>query len=105
MFLLVVTPNTYTLILSAIFYGISWGFNTPTLAAWTNDLGDPKHMGRAMATMYIALEAGIGIGAYFSGYIFQGDDSNIPIPFFISALLAILSMIILKIKTATWQVK
>ncbi|MEY2793934.1 MAG: hypothetical protein RJA76_1926 [Bacteroidota bacterium] len=105
MFLLVVPANSYTLIGSAIFYGISWGFNTPTLAAWTNDLGDPKHMGRAMATMYIALETGIGIGAYFSGYIFQGEDNNIPIPFFISALLALLSMVILKLKNENWQVK
>lgn len=105
MFLLVISPNTYTLVASAIFYGISWGFNTPTLAAWTNDLGDPKHMGRAMATMYIALEAGIGLGAYFSGFIFQGKDTNIPIPFFISALLAILSMIVIKLNHSNWQVK
>lgn len=105
MFLLVISPNTYTLVVSAIFYGISWGFNTPTLAAWTNDLGDPKHMGRAMATMYIALEVGIGIGAYFSGFIFQGDDTNIPIPFFISALLALLSMVIIKLNHSNWQVK
>ncbi len=103
MLLLVVPANSYTLIGSAVFYGISWGFNTPTLAAWTNDLGDPKHMGRAMATMYIALEAGIGFGAYFSGYIYQGDESKIPIPFIISALLAILSMVILKLKNDTWQ--
>ena len=105
MFLLVLAPNTLTLVASAIFFGISWGFNTPTLAAWTNDLGDSKHMGRAMATMYIALETGIGIGAYISGYLFSKNNLNVHIPFILAGLLAILSIVIIKLKTETWQVK
>ncbi|RVU26854.1 MFS transporter [Sandaracinomonas limnophila] len=105
MFLLVSNPTPIALILSAIFYGISWGFNTPTLAAWTNDLGDAKHMGRAMATMYIALEAGIGIGAYISGYIYQGDLLKTPLPFLLSGLLALLSLIVLKLNASNWTLK
>lgn len=105
MFLLILNPTTYTLVASAIFYGISWGFNTPTLAAWTNDLGDSNHMGRAMATMYIALEIGIGLGAYISGYIFSQNNQNFYIPFIIAGMLAILSMVVIKLKTENWQVK
>jgi predicted MFS family arabinose efflux permease len=102
MFLLVFSANSYLLITSAIIYGIAWGFNTPTLAAWTNDLGDKNHMGRAMATMYIALEAGIGIGAYISGEIYQGVASQIPIPFLLAALLALLAFLLLWTKKRNW---
>jgi MFS family permease len=102
MFLLVFSANSYLMIISAIIYGIAWGFNTPTLAAWTNDLGDKKHMGRAMATMYIALEAGIGIGAYVSGEIYQGIPNHIPIPFLIAGLLSLLAFLLLWKKKQAW---
>lgn len=102
MFLLVFSVNSYLLIASAIIYGIAWGFNTPTLASWTNDLGDRNHMGRAMATMYIALEAGIGIGAYVSGEIYQGIASQIPIPFLLAALLSLLAFFLLWTKKQNW---
>ena len=102
MFLLVFSANSYLMIISAIIYGVAWGFNTPTLAAWTNDLGDKKHMGRAMATMYIALEAGIGIGAYVSGEIYQGIPNHIPIPFLIAGLLSLLAFLLLWKKKQAW---
>jgi MFS family permease len=102
MFLLVFSANSYLFIASAIIYGIAWGFNTPTLAAWTNDLGDKNHMGRAMATMYIALEAGIGIGAYVSGEIYQGVASQIPLPFLLAALLSLLAFLLLWTKKRNW---
>ncbi|MFM6948210.1 MAG: MFS transporter [Aquirufa sp.] len=102
MFILVLQPNTYTLVISAILFGIAWGFNTPTLAAWTNDLGHSNHMGRAMATMYIALEMGIGLGAYIAGFIYQGKSSNIPVPFFISGMLALFAFILLASRRNNW---
>jgi MFS family permease len=102
MFLLVYELSSFTLISSAILFGIAWGFNTPTLAAWTNDLGDKNHMGRAMATMYIALEAGIGIGAYVSGEIYQGIPNHIPIPFLIAGLLSLLAFVLLWKKKQDW---
>ncbi len=95
MFLMVLELNSYIVILSAIFYGISWGFNTPTLAAWTNDLGSASHMGRAMATMYIALEMGIGIGAFVSGIYYKGLASQIIFPFIFSGIFAIVSLLYL----------
>jgi predicted MFS family arabinose efflux permease len=102
MFLLVFDANTYLLVASAILYGVAWGFNTPTLAAWTNDLGDKNHMGRAMATMYIALEAGIGIGAYVAGEVYQGIPNRIPIPFLIAGLLSLLAFLLLWRKKQDW---
>lgn len=77
---------------AAILFGFSWGLNTPTLTAWAIDLSHPDYRGRALATMYIALEAGIGVGAWWSGWWYQGDVHNMPFAFFISAVLAVVSL-------------
>ena len=95
--------NSYTVILSAILFGFAWGFNTPTLAAWTTDLANKNHMGRAMATMYIALEVGIGLGAFFAGMIYKGLQERIPITFAISGVLAIISFFLLLNYHKNWQ--
>ena len=100
---MLIQPNSYTVILSAILFGFAWGFNTPTLAAWTTDLANKNHMGRAMATMYIALEVGIGLGALFAGMIYKGLQERIPIPFAISGVLAIISFILLLNYHKNWQ--
>lgn len=67
--MLILTDSTTWFWASAVFYGMSWGMNSPTVTAWTADLSDEKTRGRAMATMYIALEAGIGLGALASGWL------------------------------------
>ncbi|WP_026994556.1 MFS transporter [Flectobacillus major] len=95
MIMLGFAQSLYTFILASILFGFSWGFNTPTLTAWTVDLSDERFRGRAMATMYIALEAGIGIGAVFAGKIYQGNAHNLPIPYFLSAFLALVSLVYL----------
>jgi MFS family permease len=95
--------NSYTLVLSAILFGFAWGFNTPTLAAWTTDLANKNHIGRAMATMYIALELGIGLGAFFTGMIYEGMQERIPIPFLLSGIFAVISFILLLTYYKNWQ--
>jgi MFS family permease len=79
----------------AAIYGISWGFNTPTLMAWTVDLSDKNFRGRAIATTYIALEIGIGLGALISGYLYKGVASNMAVSYFIGAGLAFLALVYL----------
>jgi MFS family permease len=103
MFLMVMIPSPITVIASAILFGFAWGFNTPTLAAWTTDLANKNHMGRAMATMYIALEVGIGLGALVAGQMYQGITSNIPIPFLFSGILAIIASVFLFRHQRNWQ--
>lgn len=66
------------LILGAGVFGIGSGILSPALNAWTIDLSQPSHRGRAMATMYIALEVGIGLGALFAGYIYHDIIQRIP---------------------------
>ena len=73
--------------------GIAAGTNSPTIFAWTIDLSHPMHRGRAMATMYIAMEIGIGIGALLSAYLFNNEVTNIPLAFNSAAVLAALAFL------------
>ncbi len=95
MLLLGFSHSVYWFFVAAILFGFSWGFNTPTLTAWTVDLSDELYRGRAIATMYIALEAGIGIGAVAGGKLYQGIVANLPIPYAMAALLSLLSFVYL----------
>lgn len=60
----------------AILYGLGYGIGNPAVVAWTIDLSDNNQRGRAFATMYIALELGIGMGAIVSGAVYANDPSN-----------------------------
>ena len=82
-------------LLSAAIFGLSWGMNGPTLTAWTVDLCAPENRGRAVASMYIALEAGIGIGAFISAMIYDNKSSNFIYAFITPAVLALISAILL----------
>lgn len=66
------------LIIGAFVYGIGTGVLSPALNAWTIDLSLPQYRGKAVATMYIALEMGIGSGALFAGYIYHDFIDRIP---------------------------
>ena len=65
-------------LLGAVVFGLGTGLNSPTLYAWTIDLSEPARRGRAVATMYIALEAGIGLGALAAGWIFSNQPARLP---------------------------
>lgn len=95
MLVLGVSHQLWAFILASILFGFSWGFNTPTLTAWTIDLSDEHYRGRAMATMYIALEAGIGLGALFAGKLYQGKIENIAMSYYLAAFLALAGFIYL----------
>lgn len=70
--------NLIWLISGAALYGVATGIVSPALNAWTIDLSNPNYRGKALATMYIALEAGIGLGALFSGWIYYDTIVRIP---------------------------
>ena len=76
MFALAVADSVALFLGSAIVFGLAAGMNTPTAFAWTIDLSHDKHRGRGMATMYIALEVGIGLGALLSGWIYGNDPGR-----------------------------
>lgn len=95
MAILGIWPTVAGLWICSILFGISWGINTPTITAWTVDMSDEAHRGRALATMYMALEAGIGVGAWCSGWWYGGHLKNIPPVFFVASFLAIVSLVYL----------
>lgn len=76
--------------------GIAVGFISPAIFAWTIDLSDKRFLGRGIATMYIALEIGIGSGALFSGLIFNNHFANIKYTFWLSAAFAFLAFLYLQ---------
>jgi MFS family permease len=81
------------LFIGAVVYGIATGILSPALNAWTIDLSDPDHRGKAVATMYIFLEAGIGLGALFAGWFYQDIIMMIPKILFSSAAVAFMALI------------
>ena len=70
----------------AILFGLGTGLNSPTIYAWTVDLSHPARRGRAVSTMYMALEAGIGVGALMAGWVFANEPARLPFVHLASAL-------------------
>jgi MFS family permease len=83
------------LLLSGVLFGVAVGMNSPTTTAWVVDLSLDNYRGRALATMFIFLEAGIGIGALISGWLFANNTENFPLVFLTAASTAFLAFLIL----------
>ncbi len=71
--------------------GFGAGMNSPAVFAWAIERCSPAHRGRAMATVYIALEIGIGMGAVISAWIYNNDYGRFDDTFFAFAGLALVS--------------
>lgn len=89
------TNSQEMLLISAAIFGFAIGMNSPTIYAWTIDLSLDKARGKGIATMYIALEIGIGLGAFLAGFIYSNELQNIPLVFFTCAALAFLALLFL----------
>ena len=76
---------------AAFFFGIGYGLNSPTLFAWAIDLVPDATRGKGIATLFIALEIGIGLGALISGSLYQGFTDRFPIIFGCTALFSLLA--------------
>ncbi len=92
----VTTPNG--LYLASALFGLGNGIFSPAISAWTVDLGDPGRKGRALATMYIALEMAIGGGAALSGWYFADQTSRMPAVFYLSAAFSFAGFFYLLLK-------
>lgn len=77
----------------AAFFGVAMGILSPVLSAWTVDLSSDHNRGRALATMYISLEAGIGLGAFLSAAIYANQHPNMPLVFLCMAGFAAAALI------------
>ncbi|MBQ0117465.1 MAG: MFS transporter [Flavobacterium sp.] len=82
----------WSFVFASVLYGISTGILSPALNAWTVDLSHPDHRGKAMATMYIALEIGIGFGAFVAGWFYNDQIQHIPYLMYFTAATAALAL-------------
>ncbi|WP_299819487.1 MFS transporter [uncultured Pontibacter sp.] len=83
------------LLLAGVLFGVATGMNSPTVYAWTIDLSHEAHRGRAMATMYIALEVGIGLGALCSGWLYDNNPDYFTRTFWVAGACAFISFLYL----------
>ncbi len=89
------------LIIGAFLYGLAQGATSPTLLAWATDLSDPEHKGRGVASIYIFMEFGIGMGALLSGWIYSNDPTRFFITFCISGALSGVAFLYLWLRPST----
>jgi MFS family permease len=85
----------FVLLSSGILFGAAVGMYSPTTTAWVVDLSLDKFRGRALATMYIFLESGIGVGAVISGWLYANNPENFRLVFLCSGGVAFLAFLIL----------
>lgn len=97
MLIVAFAENNIQLILGVTLYGLAQGTTSPTLLAWAADLSDVNYKGRGIASLYIFMEFGIGMGALASGLIYGNKSSNFFITFIVCGLLAVLAFIYLNI--------
>jgi MFS family permease len=90
MVLMAFADQFWVFCLGGILFGFGNGIFSPAINAWTVDLSAPHQRGRALATMYIALEIAIGAGAFFSGWYFGSQVERMPTVFLFAAFFSIL---------------
>jgi MFS family permease len=76
MFMIASADTQLELIVAIMIYGLGQGTTSPTLLAWATDLSDPVHKGRGIASLYIFMELGIGLGAFASGFVYGNKPEN-----------------------------
>ena len=94
--LIIAFANSAFMALAGItIYGMAQGMTSPTLFAWATDLSLNQFKGRGIASLYIFMEAGIGIGALASGFIYGNKSTNFLYTFIICALIALVAFLYL----------
>jgi len=79
--------------------GFGLGVAMPGIFAWTVDRSNDNNRGQAIATVYIGLEVAIGIGALIGAALYDNTASNYNIVFYVMAIMAILSLVVLRRKS------
>lgn len=89
--------NITIFLLAGGLYGMGLGMGIPTLFAWTIDLAPQGNMGKAIATTYIALELGIGLGALLGGWL-ENWSGGYFVPYLFSSAVSGLAWVYLMFK-------
>ncbi|WP_375579086.1 MFS transporter [Marivirga tractuosa] len=98
--LLIAFSNSFISLMGAgVIFGFAVGMNSPTVFAWAIDLAEDNKRGKALATLYIFLEIGIGMGAFVSGWVYSNSSANFEKTFYTGAGIALISFIYLNVAT------
>ncbi len=90
--------SPFHLFAGALLFGAGYGLSSPSIFAWATDLAPDQNRGRAFSTVFMALEIGIGLGAFLGGQIYAGDADNLPLAFIGAGVMAFLGFIYLLFK-------
>ncbi|AWW00823.1 MFS transporter [Arcticibacterium luteifluviistationis] len=90
-----ITSHYYYFIAGGVLFGTSWGLISPSYQAWTIDLCSEETRGRAVATMYISLETGIGLGAVLPMFLYDNKPDQIGYAFQLCMFMAALAVVFL----------
>ncbi len=93
--ILLVFPSLTTFYIAAVLCGMASGINSPALFAWAVDVANGERSGRALATLFITLEAGITVGAFVSAYIYDNTFSNFRYVFLFLASIMVIALLFL----------
>jgi MFS family permease len=104
MLVLAFAKTPFYVIIGVSMYGLGQGATSPTLLAWATDLSDIRNKGKGIASLYIFMELGIGIGAFASGFIYANQSGNFPVTFIICSLLALLGFLYLTISRRIFNI-
>ena len=77
----------------AALFGFTTGVAGPAIMAWTIDRAAPEARGRAFGTLYIALEAAIGGGAFVSALVYDNRIDRLPLTYAVFAGISLLSVV------------
>lgn len=87
-----IATTRFFLLFAAGVYGIAQGILSPAINAWMVDLSSPEHRGKAVATGYMAMEAGIGFGAAIAGWYYADNLARIPFVFYFAAFAVVIAI-------------
>jgi MFS family permease len=85
--------SAITFLVAAAVYGVAQGIYSPSLNAWIIELSSPENRGKAVATSYMAMEAGIGLGAAIAGWYYADNLARIPAMFYFAAVVVVISIV------------
>lgn len=87
--------DMYLFFFCGFLYGVGTGIISPTIMAWTTDLSNPQKKGRGLATMWMGLEFGFMLGAFFGALIYQNNSANFYLLFSLVSIILLIIFLML----------
>lgn len=103
MLIMGLVATKFAFLTAAVIFGLGSGILSPTVFAWTADLAQEHQRGKAMSTLFLALEIGVFFGALTSGYLYGNDDSRFGITFLSGALVSTIALLMLIKRSPTFH--